>query len=166
MARLKLLSDYLHATDDHYLMFELLVPATTDDDKKAGDRYDAEIRPRRMVESIKMLQDYGIEPDIWKIEGLDKREQAEAVAEQARTGQGRKKVGCIILGRGSDKAQVHQWLQVASPVTGFIGFAVGRTNFSEPLKRFLEDPKQEATAIKDIAQNYKGCVDTWRAAAS
>ena len=114
MARLKLLSDYLHATDDHYLMFELLVPATTDDDKKAGDRYDAEIRPRRMVESIKMLQDYGIEPDIWKIEGLDKREQAEAVAEQARTGQGRKKVGCIILGRGSDKAQVHQWLQVAS----------------------------------------------------
>jgi 5-dehydro-2-deoxygluconokinase len=166
MARLKLLSDYIHATDDHHLMFELLVPATTDDDKKAGDRYDSEIRFRHMVESIRTLQDYGIEPDIWKLEGLDKRDQAEAVAEQARAGQARKKVGCIILGRGSDKAQVHKWLQVAAPVPGFIGFAVGRTNFSEPLKRYLEDPKHEAAAIQEIAENYKGCVDTWRAAAS
>jgi 5-dehydro-2-deoxygluconokinase len=166
MARLKILSDYIHATDDHYLMFELLVPATTEDDKKAGDKYDSEIRFRHMVESIRVLQDYGIEPDIWKLEGLDKRDQAEAVAEQARDGQARKKVGCIILGRGSDKAQVHKWLQVAAPVPGFIGFAVGRTNFSEPLKRYLEDPKHEAAAIKEIAANYKGCVDTWRAAAS
>jgi 5-dehydro-2-deoxygluconokinase len=166
MARLKILSDYIHATDDHYLMFELLVPATTEDDKKAGDKYDSEIRFRHMVESIRVLQDYGIEPDIWKLEGLDKRDQAEAVAEQARAGQARKKVGCIILGRGSDKAQVHKWLQVAAPVPGFIGFAVGRTNFSEPLKRYLEDPKHEAAAIKEIAANYKGCVDTWRAAAS
>ena len=29
LARLKLLSDYIHASNDHYLMFELLVPATT-----------------------------------------------------------------------------------------------------------------------------------------
>jgi len=166
MARLKLLSDYVHGTNDHHLMFELLVPATTNDDKEAGDRYDSEVRPIHMVEAIKILQDYGIEPDIWKLEGLDHRDQAEAVSKQARSGQARSKVGCIILGRGSDKAQVHKWLQVAAPVAGFIGFAVGRTNFSEPLKRYLEDPKQEATAIKEIAENYKGCVDTWRAAAS
>ena len=166
MARLKLLSDYVHATNDHYLMFELLVPAVTEDDKKAGDRYDADIRPRHMVEAIRILQDFGIEPDIWKIEGLDRREQAQAVTEQARAGKARKRVGCIILGRGSDKAQVHKWLQVASPVPGFIGFAVGRTNFSEPLKQFLQDPKQEASAINAIAENYKGCVDTWQAAAS
>ena len=56
------------------------------------------------------------------------------------------------------------WLQVASPVPGFIGFAVGRTNFSDPLKRFLEDPKEESAAIEAIARNYKGCVDTWQAA--
>jgi len=117
-----------------------------------------------MVEAMKLLQDYGIEPDIWKVEGLDRREQAEAVVEQARVGQARKKVGCIILGRGSNKEQVHKWLQVASPVPGFIGFAVGRTNFSDPLKRFLEDPKQESAAIEAIAKNYKGCVDTWQAA--
>jgi myo-inositol catabolism protein IolC len=145
-------------------MFELLVPATTDADKSAGDRYDKDIRPGHMIEAMKMLQDFGVEPDIWKLEGLDRREQAESVAEQARAGQARKTVGCIILGRGSDKAQVHEWLKVAAPVTGFIGFAVGRTNFSEPLKRFLEDPKQESAAIAAIAENYKGCVDTWQAA--
>ena len=164
MARLKLLSDYIHATEDNYLMFELLVPATTDEDKTAGDRYDSDLRPGHMVEAVKVLQDYGVEPDIWKVEGLDRREQAEAVAEQARVGEARKRVGCIILGRGSDKEQVHKWLEVASPVPGFIGFAVGRTNFSEPLKRFLKDPKQESAAIEAIAENYKGCVDTWQAA--
>lgn len=161
MTRLKLLSDYVHSTEDHYLMFELLVPATTDEEKAAGDRYDTEMRYLRMVESIKMLQDFGIEPDIWKIEGLEKREHAARVAEQVRNTEERKKTGCIILGRGSNKEKVHQWLEVAAPVSGFIGFAVGRTNFSEPLKRFLDNRSEEDAAIEAIAQNYKECVDVW-----
>lgn len=165
LARLKLLSDFIHANDDQYFMFELLVPATTEDDKSAGDRYDAEIRPRHMVESIRMIQSYGVEPDIWKLEGVDKREQAEAVSEQVRSGNGRGRVGCIILGRGSNKEKVHEWLSVAAPVPGFIGFAVGRTNFSEPLKRYLGNHNEEESAIEDIAKNYKDCVDTWQKAA-
>ncbi|MFQ5791608.1 MAG: 2-deoxy-5-keto-D-gluconate 6-phosphate aldolase domain-containing protein [Acidobacteriota bacterium] len=164
LTRLKLLSDYVHSTDNHYFMFELLVPPTTDGDKKAGDRYDAEIRPRHMVEAIRMLQDFGIEPDIWKIEGLDQRKQAEAVAEQVRSGEGRQRVGSIVLGRGSNKEKVHQWLKVAAPVPSFIGFAVGRTNFSEPLKRFVENHSEEEAAVEAIARNYKECVDTWRQA--
>jgi 5-dehydro-2-deoxygluconokinase len=117
-----------------------------------------------MVESIKMIQDAGIEPDIWKIEGLEEREQAEAVAAQVRSTEERKKVGCIILGRGSNKEKVHHWLEVAAPVEGFIGFAVGRTNFSEPLKRFLENRNEEDAAIEAIARNYMACVDIWKKA--
>jgi len=166
MTRLKLLSDYIHATDDHYYMFELLVPATTPGDKEAGPAYDTDIRPGLMVEAIRELQAFGIEPDIWKIEGLDRRQDAEAVSAQARAGRSswgasREKVGSIILGRGSNQEKVYEWLRVGAPVPGFIGFAVGRTNFSAPLKRFIADPSQEASAVDEIARNYKGCVDTW-----
>jgi len=164
LTRLKLLSDYIHASNDHYLMFELLVPAVTEEDKKAGDRYDSEVRPKHMVEAIKQIQDFGVEPDIWKIEGLDARSQAEAVAKQVRSTDARKKVGSILLGRGSNKEKVHEWLKVAAPVEGFIGFAVGRTNFSEPLKRYLKKEQDEKSAVEEIAENYKGCVDIWKKA--
>ncbi len=162
LTRLKLLSDYVHASNDHYLMFELLVPAVTEEDKKAGERYDSEVRPKHMVEAIRQIQNYGVEPDIWKIEGLDSRSQAESVAKQVRAGEARRKVGCILLGRGSNKEKVHEWLKVAAPVEGFIGFAVGRTNFSEPLKRHLKKEGDEKSAVEEIAENYKGCVDTWK----
>jgi myo-inositol catabolism protein IolC len=164
LTRLKLLSDFVHANDNYYLMFELLVPALTDEDKSAGDRYDSDLRPGHMVTAIREIQDFGVEPDIWKIEGLDEREQAEAVAKQVRSTPERKRVGSILLGRGSNKEKVHAWLKVAAPVDSFIGFAVGRTNFSEPLTSYLASESNEAVAIQAIADNYKGCVDIWKAA--
>ena len=60
-----------------------------------------------MMESIKELQAAGIEPDVWKIEGLDHREDCVQIAETARRG-GRENVGCIILGRGSNDQKVVQ----------------------------------------------------------
>ncbi len=164
LTRLKLLSDYVHSSNDHYLMFELLVPAVTADDKSAGDRYDSDIRPGHMVQAIREIQDFGVEPDIWKIEGLDEREHAVAVATQARSNEQRKRVGSILLGRGSNKEKVHEWLKVSAPVDGFIGFAVGRTNFTEPLKAYLDKTLEEDAAVNAIAQNYKECVDIWKAA--
>ena len=53
-------------------------------------------------------------------------------------------------------------MKVAAPVAGFIGFAVGRTNFSDPLKRFLDNRDEEGEAIEAIARNYKECVDSWQ----
>jgi len=164
LTRLRLLSDYVHASDDHYLMFELLVPALTEEEKKAGPAYDTEIRPANMVEAIRVIQNFGVEPDIWKIEGLDRRGDAETVVKQVRSTEARRRASCILLGRGSDKAQVHKWLKVAAPVPGFIGFAVGRTNFNEPLKQFLENRSAEAASVEAIARNYKECVDIWLAA--
>jgi len=164
LLRLKLLSNYIHNDDSYYMMFELLVPAVTETDKEAGDRYDAEIRPKHMVEAIRQIQEFGIEPDIWKLEGMETRHQAEFVAAQVRSNSSRQNVGCILLGRGSNKEKVHKWLEVASPVKGYIGFAVGRTNFSEPLKSYLGKGMSESDAISTIAENYKGCVDVWQAA--
>ncbi len=165
LTRLRLASDYLRGPERRLFMFELLVPATTDADREAGDAYDRELRPDHMVRAIHRIQDFGIEPDIWKLEGVDRRTDAERVAEAARR-DGRSRVGSIVLGRGSDTTKVHEWLRVAAPATGFIGFAVGRTNFREPLGEWLAGRLDEQEAISRIAANYGACVDVWKAAAA
>ena len=129
-ARLRELADYVHKSNQHF-MFELLVPMTHEQsDRLEGDQhlYDHDLRPSLMIAAIKELQNAGVEPDVWKIEGLDQRDDCAAVVTAAQRG-GRNKVGCIILGRGSNEAGIIAWLRAAAPVPGFIGFAVGRTSF-------------------------------------
>ena len=79
-------------------------------DKKA---YDLKLRPRLMAQAIEQLQDAGVEPDVWKIEGLDRQEDCERIVAAARR-EGRKRVGCIILGRGEDDQKVREWLTTAA----------------------------------------------------
>src|SRR5439155_25236592 len=110
-ARLRQLSDWLHDNDRKFL-FELLVPATAAQLEAVGgseDRYDAEVRPGLMIRTIEGIQGAGIEPDIWKIEGVDRREDCDRIARQTRAG-GRDGVACVVLGRGADDAKVDEWL--------------------------------------------------------
>ena len=153
--RLKQLSDYCHS-HDVYFMFELLVPATHEQtDRLDGDQhlYDIDLRPSLMMGSVKELQGAGVEPDVWKIEGLDRREDCAKIAEIARHG-GRESVGCIILGRGSNDQKVEQWLGNAAGVPGFIGFAVGRTSFWEPLVALRDGKMNREQSIAEIASRY------------
>jgi 5-dehydro-2-deoxygluconokinase len=164
--RLKRLSDYLHAANRSLFMFELLVPAekaqleTVKGDKKA---YDLKLRPQLMVQAIRQLQDAQVEPDVWKIEGLDRREDCEKIVEVARS-DGRDSVGCIILGRGEDDAKVLEWLTTAAGVPGFIGFAVGRTDFWQPLVLLRDNKISRDTAVDQIAHRYREFVDVFESA--
>jgi 5-dehydro-2-deoxygluconokinase len=165
-ARLKRLSDYLHSGGTSRFMFELLVPATPGQlDRFGGNKkdYDRELRPELMVRSIRELQDAGIEPDVWKIEGIDRPEDCERLVAAARRG-GRDAVGCIVLGRGEDDAKVRQWLKTAAAVPGFIGFAVGRTSFWEPLAQLKDSRIAREAAVGEIARRYREWVDIFEAA--
>src|SRR5258707_6899189 len=62
--------------------------------------------PRLMVQAMEQLQAAGVEPDLWKIEGLDRREDFERIVAAANR-DGRAGVGCIILGRGEDRSEEH-----------------------------------------------------------
>lgn len=155
-ARLKRLSEYLHGSSSSLLMFELLVPAEkTQLDRFKGDKnaYDLELRPQLMVQTIEQMQKAGVEPDVWKIEGLEHRTDCEKIVAAARHG-GRDKVGCILLGRGEDDQKVREWLATASGVPGFIGFAVGRTSFWEPLVDLRARKITREQAVSDIAGRY------------
>jgi 5-dehydro-2-deoxygluconokinase len=165
-ARLKKLSQYLHQANRSLFMFELLVPAEKDQladvkgDKKA---YDLETRPKLMVEAIRELQDAGVEPDVWKVEGLDVQLDCEKIVEAARR-DGRDKVGCIVLGRGENDDKVREWLTAAAAVPGFVGFAVGRTDFWEPLVAWRDHKATREEAVARVAARYREFVDVFEGA--
>ena len=162
-ARLKRLSEYLRAESRSRFMLEMLVPAEKGQlDRARGDkkRYNLELRPSLMVEAIRELQDTGVEPDVWKIEGLDRREDCEKVVAAARRGD-RDKVGCIVLGRGEDDQKVREWLTTAAGAPGFIGFAVGRTSFWDPLVDMRAKKITREDAVAEIARRYREFVDVF-----
>ncbi|HEY5060019.1 MAG TPA: DUF2090 domain-containing protein [Gemmatimonadaceae bacterium] len=154
-ARLRTLSDFCHGNGRRF-MFELLVPATAaqlDRVQQDSDRYDREVRPALVVRTIEELQDAGVEPDVWKIEGFDRREACESAVAAARRA-GRGGVGCIVLGRGADEQKVVQWLTTAASVPGFIGFAVGRTTFWDAVADYEAKRATRQQAATRIAQRF------------
>jgi myo-inositol catabolism protein IolC len=156
LGRLERLADWLHANGRKFL-FELLVPATDAQLESVGgdtDRYDAELRPDLMRRAIINIQEFGIEVDIWKIEGVDSRDDDVMLSEQARSGAGREGVTCVVLGRGASTEKVEQWLEAAATVDGFVGFAIGRSIWWDALKGYLAKELERSAAASQIADNY------------
>lgn len=162
--RLKRLADWLHASGRKFLS-ELLVPGTPEQIEAAGgeDAYDTDVRPGLMRRAIADLQDAGIEADIWKIEGIDKREDCEMIAEQTRQG-GRDGVVCVVLGRGADDAKVDHWLRTGAGVPGYVGFAIGRSIWWDPLKGYVDQTMGRDEATSKISANYRRFIDVYTGA--
>jgi 5-dehydro-2-deoxygluconokinase len=164
-ARLRELSEYLHG-HERLFMFELLVPSEPAQLEQLGggrQSYDLELRPGLMLRAIEELQDAGVEPDVWKIEGLDRRSDCEAIVASARRA-GRVDVGCIILGRGENEEKVIEWLRTAAGVPGFIGFAVGRTSFWDALVGWRDTRLSSEQAVAQIADRYREWVSIFEEA--
>jgi myo-inositol catabolism protein IolC len=161
--RLRRLSDWLHEGDRRFL-FELLVPAEESQLEQVGgdsDRYDAELRPELMRRTISELQEAGVEPDVWKIEGIDAREDCERISATCRR-DGRDGVICVVLGRGADDQKVEHWLRQGAPVEGYAGFAIGRTIWWDALKGFLDGRLDRGAATEQIADNYLRFVEVYQ----
>jgi 5-dehydro-2-deoxygluconokinase len=163
--RLKQLSEWLRARRRR-LLFELLVPperVQLQQVRSDARRFDAEVRPGLMLGALRELQEAGVEPDVWKVEGLERREDCEAIVAQARSG-GRAEVACIVLGRGAEEAAVLGWLRQAGAVPGYIGFAVGRTVWEEPLRAYLAGALERTDAANAISDSYRRMVAAYTSA--
>lgn len=161
--RLKRLGEWLHDNDRKYL-FELLVPATDADLERVGgdkERYDREVRPEITIAAIEEILAAGIEPDIWKIEGLDRQEDCEALASTIRDG-GRDGVIAVVLGRGADTDRVDHWLRMGAPVDGYNGFAIGRSIWSDEVQAHLTGDKSREEAAAAIGANFKRFIDVYQ----
>src|SRR5258708_23457661 len=154
--RLKLLSDWLHERGRRFL-YELLVPATPEQLAGVGGdpgRYDTEVRPKLMLRSIEEAQDFGIDPDIWKIEGIDSSETCAEIAALVKR-DGRDSVGCVVLGRGADDAAVEAWLRAGAKVLGYLGFAIGRPIFHEVGKGLSAAPRPRGATAAPLSQKSR-----------
>lgn len=161
-SQLKRLSDYCQRSRRRF-MFELLVPPTSDQLARmdgGNDAFDRQMLPALMLQAIQDLQATGIEPDVWKIEGLDSRDDCERIVRMAR-GDGRDGVGCIVLGRGADEARVRSWLATAASVEGFIGFAVGRTTFWDAVAAYRASRLTRSEAATQIALRLRDWVNVF-----
>jgi myo-inositol catabolism protein IolC len=147
------------------LIIELLVPATDADLASVGGdkkRYDDELRPRLTRESIAYLQDRGIAPAVWKVEGMDTAEDAAAIAELAR--RGARTADCIVLGRHASQEDLDRWLEIAAPIHGYVGFAIGRSIWWDALIDLLAGKIDEAAAREQIAAAYLSYASAYLAA--
>lgn len=166
LAELLRLSSWIRDAD-RKLFCELIVPAepaqlaSVDGDDR---RYQREVRPALMQRGIAELQACGIEVDVWKIEGIDRPEDCEMIAARARAG-GRDGVGCVVLGAGAPAEQVEHWLRTAGGVAGYLGFAVGRTIWSEPVRRYLGGSLARADAAGQIAASFLRAIAVYRGTA-
>jgi myo-inositol catabolism protein IolC len=137
------------------LLYELLVPATAAQLAADGtaDAYDRDLRPDLVIQVIADNQAAGVEPAIWKIEGLESTEAARAVVAQIRAG-GRDHVDAIVLGRDAPAARLDHWLAVAAPVDGFVGFAIGRSIWEEAIAGHSRGDAGDEETIGQIAGRY------------
>jgi len=140
--KLQKLSDFCKK-NNYQLLIESLVPKS-----------DSKTQLRLMLKMIKEIQEDGIEPDVWKIEGLESPKDYQDLVAQIKAG-GRERANAIILGRGADDKKVEKWLLAGAKVPGIIGFAIGRTIFWQPLLDYKNKIISKKMAISQIAEKYQ-----------
>jgi 5-dehydro-2-deoxygluconokinase len=164
-ARLADLSNWLAPRETKFL-FELIVPPERSHLallESEPESYATELRPGFTAAAIRELQTSGVEPDVWKVEGMNTAADYELVAAAARAG-GRDEVACVVLGAGADEATVAQWLREAARVDGFTGFAIGRTIFWDALSQWIAGSIDGDMAALMIAGNYRRTIDLYTSA--
>lgn len=161
LERLAQLSAWLRSIGKPFL-YELLVPASDKQLAEVGgdkDAYDRDLRPALVVEVIKANQEAGVEPQLWKIEGLETADAAREVVAACRGG-GRPEVGCIVLGRDAPQERLDHWLRIAARVDGFVGFAIGRSIWEDGVEQFLTSGDAGAL-VHRVATRYAHFAQTY-----
>lgn len=160
-ARLAELQEYLLGSGRRF-MLELLVPPT-EGQRSAGPDFDDDLRPELTARAIAELAADGLRPDWWKLEG-NREPAAAAVVAAAATGSASD--GCLVLGRGQDRASVMEWVRVAAAAGSFAGFAVGRTLWTDPFRAVVAGELDERAAVGQIAGTYLDIAREYRQASS
>ncbi len=159
--RLVRVSDWAERAGWRWL-FELLVPPTREQLSKCEDQdhFDRYARPDLTVETLTQLQAAGVHPTIWKLEGYETTGDAESVLRSVAKGTDHP-AECIVLGRNAPLSRVEHWMEVAAPLAGYAGFAVGRSIWEKPLEGLLADRIGREAAVELIAHHYRTLIETY-----
>jgi myo-inositol catabolism protein IolC len=141
--------------------FELLVPPTRAQLAKYEDQYhfDRVARPDLTATTIAAFSEGGVRPTIWKLEGYQTTHGAQKVLTAVARYEPRAK--CIVLGRNAPLSEVKHWIDVAASMPGFVGFAVGRSIWEEPLLSMISGQSSRGDAMTEIARRYRELIDEY-----
>lgn len=156
LEKLKTLSDFCHSNSIK-LLIEPLIPPTTEQLAQVegnNEHFDNKLRPDLAKRMITIMQDAGIECDVWKIEGFEEPEVYSQVLEVIRNTPERREVGLIILGRNETPEKVARWIMAGKGIPGVLGFAVGRTVFWNVLVKYRDKSISREAAVSEIAANF------------
>lgn len=140
LARLKKLSRFCKKEKMGF-MFEMLVHGK-------GQQHEL------MAKSLKQILKAGVEPTLWKLEGLD-------ALSHWKTLDGITKTDIIVLGRGESKAAVDKWITTAAKSNIPDGFAIGRTIFFKALEDYRDKKITRAQAVERISKRYLHYIRLW-----
>jgi myo-inositol catabolism protein IolC len=161
--RLVEISDACASSPAGFLL-EMLTPYTDAEQAAANaEQLETTVRPRLVVEAITQIQDAGVAPDVWKVEGVADPAGCAAIATAARRG-GRDRTSVVVLGAGAGTDTVNRWLGAAA-AGGYSGFAVGRSIWADAVLAHARGELDAAAARADIAARYSTFIDTFRARA-
>jgi myo-inositol catabolism protein IolC len=159
--RLRQIGDACAASSAGFLL-ELLTPYSAAERAAAGDdELEVTVRPRLVVDAITQIKDAGIDPDVWKVEGVADPDLCAEIAAAAR-GSGREAVRVVVLGAGAGVDTVNRWLGAAADGV-YDGFAVGRSIWADAVLAHGRGELDAASARASIATRYAGFIDTFRA---
>jgi myo-inositol catabolism protein IolC len=153
LATLRRLHDWVTSHRRHWLL-ELLVPPTREQLAAHEDQalFDEHERPGLTVQVIKTMTDAGVRPRIWKLEGYETTAGAQEVLDAMRVAD--PDASAIVLGRNAPQRQVDHWLDVAAPLQGYVGFAIGRSIWDEPLADLLAGRSGQDATEQKISERY------------
>ncbi|OGH02628.1 MAG: hypothetical protein A2798_03245 [Candidatus Levybacteria bacterium RIFCSPHIGHO2_01_FULL_37_17] len=152
---IKILNDFSHENNYKFLLEVLVLPTEQQLAMVGGsnESYDKVLRADLTVRVISELQDYGIEADVWKLEGFSEKENYNKVVSAIQKDH-RQNVSLIILGRGADEQHVEEWLKAGAGIPGIIGFAVGRTVFWDAWEKYYRKESYSEEALNNIPDNF------------
>ena len=163
LARLGEISDACAEGPVEFLL-ELLTPFSAAEREAGEERLELDVRPRLVVEAIEQIREAGVDPDVWKVEGVADAAACAGIAEAARRG-GRDDVRIVVLGAGAPQDTVDRWL-VAAAAGDYDGFAVGRSIWADAVVAHDHGALDAAAARSQVAARYASFIDTFTAAAA
>jgi myo-inositol catabolism protein IolC len=128
-----------------------------------GAEFDCRLRPTLVCRTVSDLYAAGVQPAVWKLEGLERIDDYVAVGEACL--EGNPEATCVVLGRGAAHARVEHWLTLAAGVEPFRGFAVGRSIWDRPLGDLFSGAISHEAAVQVITERYLHFVDLYDDAA-
>jgi 5-dehydro-2-deoxygluconokinase len=146
-AQLRALYDAVQASG-HELLLEIVPP-------KALPR-----APDTVLRALKRLYNLGIHPEWWKLEPMEAAQWSAIDALIAERDPYCR--GVLILGQSASVDALGKAFRDARGSATCRGFAVGRTIFEAPAKRWLAGEIDDPTLVREVCTKFEALIDAWQ----